>query len=208
MAAMEESCCYSIERWMMRTLLIVFLFTSALVAERPRDDWKLKPFDWESHLTHSLAEAPLTANERDQIYRIVDEDVHDSFGDAERAEERKAVMSFRVGSVALARNGSEQILVRGTGAFCGGTGNCSMWIFVRHDPELRLALGTEGQVLIVRNSFTQGFHDIAVGLHDSAFMMDYTVYRWDSFTYKQADCYAAIFPIDGGSSIPAIKGCR
>jgi len=180
------------------------------MAQHPRDDWKLKPFDLEARFTHSLANAPLTSAERDQIYRIVDSDVHNAFSDAQREEERKAIMNFRVGSVALARNGSKQILVRGTDSFCGATGNCSMWIFVRRAAQLRLALGTEGQLLIVRDSFTQGFRDIAIGLHDSAFVEQYTVYGWDRVGYKQVDCYSRITPISDDTSPrrPFIEGCR
>lgn len=192
----------------MRWLIIAFLCSGSLVAQYARDDWKSKPFDWEEHLTHTLADAALTGAEREQIYRIVDSEVHNSFNDAERAEERKAILKFQFGSIALARDGGPQILVRETASFCGATGNCSMWIVARHGPELRLALGTEGQVLIVRSSLTQGFHDIAVGLHESAFWRDYTVYRWGSFGYERVDCYAAIFPIDGSSPIPAIQSCR
>lgn len=65
---------------------------------------------------------------------------------------------------------SQQTLVRGTSPFCGATGNRSLWIVVRQAAQLRLALGTEGQVLIVRNSTTRGFHDIAIGRHDSAYI--------------------------------------
>jgi hypothetical protein len=140
----------------MRILLVVLLCTGALMAQSPRDDWKVKPFDLDAHLNHSLADAPLTSSDRDQIYRIVDQDVHNSFSDAEREEERKAIAYFRVGSITLSQGGSQQVLVRGTSSFCGASGNCSMWIVVRQAAQVRLALGTEGQRLIVRKSVTGG----------------------------------------------------
>lgn len=179
------------------------------MAQRPRDDWKIKPLDLEALLNHSLADAPLMESERDQIYRIVDEDAHNSFSNAERGEERKAIMSIRVGFIALSQDGSQQILVRGTRSFCGATGNCSMWIVVRQAAQLRLVLGNEGQRLIVRSSSTRGFRDIAIGLHDSAFEEQYTVFRWDGVQYKQADCYRTEYPATGdGKGRPAILGCH
>jgi len=194
---------------MSRAIFFLLIFGNIAGAQPARDDWKVKPFDLEAHLTHTLADAPLTSIERDQIYRIVDEDVHDSFSDAGREEERKVVMSLLVGSIALARDGSQQILVRGTKDFCSPTGNCSLWILVRKAGQFRLALGTEGQVMIVRSSFARGFHDIAIGLHDSAFVEQYTVYGWDGTGYKQADCYSTEYPADADRPVrPEIVGCR
>jgi hypothetical protein len=186
----------------MRTLLIVFLWTSALVAQHPRDSWKLKPFDLEAHLTHPLADAPLTTGERDQIYRAIESSGADS-------ADRDAIMDFRVGAISLAKNGSEQILVRGTKYFCGATGNCSMWIFARQAGKLRLVLGTEGQGLIVQATFRRGFRDIAIVLHESATSHLFTDYRWDGVAYKPVDCYETQYPIEGdGPKEPTIVGCQ
>ncbi len=118
-------------------------------------------------------------------------------------------MDFLVGSIALARNRSDEIVVRGTKEFCGATGNCSRWIFVRKNGQLRLALATIGQVLIARGSFNRGLRDIAVGLHGSAFIRQYTQYRWNGTGYKQADCYSTEYPIDRTpNQQPTIVGCR
>lgn len=177
---------------------MLLLCGGSSTAQHPRDSWKLKPFDLESHLSHSLTDAPLSRSEREQIYSVLD-----SVGDAE------TILSFQFGSIALANDGSQQILVRGTGPFCGATGNCSMWILVRKAGQLRLGLRTLGQLLIVRNSFTQGFRDIAVGLHNSAFIEQYTQYRWDGSAYSQTDCYSTEYPSDGNRhQRPAIVGCR
>jgi hypothetical protein len=193
----------------MRILPIVFLCGTALMAQRPRNDWKIKPFDEESHLNHSLADAPLTSSDRDQINRILDEGVHDSLSDAERVDERKAIMSFRVGSIALAGDGSQQILVRGTGSFCGASGNCSLWIVIRRAGQLRLALRTEGQRLIVRSDLSRGFREVTIGLHDSAFVEQYTVYHWDGVRYTQVDCYRMEYPAAADRpQRPVVAECR
>jgi hypothetical protein len=193
----------------MRTLLIAFVCTSALMAQHPRNSWRQKPFDLEASLAHTLADAPLTTREREQIYRVLDQNVHHSFSDAEREEERKTIMSFRVGSIALAQDGSQQILVQGTSSFCGATGNCSMWILVRWAGQLRLGLRTLGQLLILRRTSTHGFHNIAIGMHGGAFIGQYRDYRWNGSNYEQVDCYLTEYPADADRpEQPAIVGCR
>jgi protein required for attachment to host cells len=110
----------------MRTIplvcLLAVLFRGVAAAHSSRDDWKPgSSFDLDAHLTHSLADAPLTRKEREQIYRLIDnQTVHDSFADEQRDEERKTVMSARVGSIVLAEGGSQQVLVQGPTLFCGG----------------------------------------------------------------------------------------
>jgi hypothetical protein len=85
-----------------------------------------------------------------------------------------------------------------------------MWIVVRQRAGLRLALGTEGNILILRSSFTRGFRDIAVGLHDSGFAEKYAVYGWAGNGYKELDCYSRIVPIADDSRIDraVIENCR
>ena len=167
-----------------------WLCSTVLMAKHPRDSWKLEHFALEVHLTHTLADAPFTSTEREQIYRVLDQNVN-SFSDAERDETRKSIMSFFVGSIGLASDGSQQILMRGNGGFCGATGNCSLWILVRKGGQLRLALRTLGQFLIVQKTLARGFHDIAIGQHESAFDERYKEYRWRGSAYRESDCYLA-----------------
>jgi hypothetical protein len=82
--------------------LLAILCGGVAAAQSSRDDWKQlrSSFDLKAHLTHSLADAPLTSRERAQIYRLIDnKTVHDSFTDEQRDKERKTVMSARVGSI-------------------------------------------------------------------------------------------------------------
>ncbi len=47
------------------------------MAQHPHDSWKIKPFDLESHLTHTLADAPLTDSERAEISNALAETEED-----------------------------------------------------------------------------------------------------------------------------------
>jgi hypothetical protein len=137
-----------------------FLVTSVAAAQFPRNSWKLKPFAPEPPLTHSLADAHLSATEREQIYRAIDnQGIHDSFTAQQRDEERAIVMSSRVGTIVLARNGSDQIFVEGPPQFCGARTQCFR-IFVRDGDQLHLVFDSSATVFFLHTSLHNGFHDI------------------------------------------------
>ncbi len=176
-----------------------------------RDDWKQwetrsPAFDLDAHLTHSLADAPLTSSERSQIYKVIDDKTtHESSTDSQR-EEQETMMSARVGFIGLAEDGSQQVLVKGPESpdFCGASGNCPIWIFIRRSGRLQLALETGGQVLVLRAAFSQGFRDLATGWHMGAGKEDFSVYRWNGAGYDEVDCYEA----DINSNPPLITDCK
>lgn len=190
---------------------LVVLSGSAVAAQNSRDDWKLQKstFDLRAHLTHSLAEAPLTSAERAQIYETVDNrTIRSSFTDSQRDEERKTVLSARVGEIALAEDGSQQVLVQGPASFCGASGNCPIWVFIRQRDRLQLILEAGGGALILRGTSNHGFRDVATGWHMSAEQERIAVYRWNGTKYEQVDCYGARFDLDNRDKPPVITDCE
>ena len=186
---------------------------NGILAQSPRDDWKQGPpfTTLQQVLKYSLADAPLSGGERAEIYGVIDDKtIHESFTDQERGKERETVLSSRVGFIALAADGSRQILVQGPPLFCGATGNCSLWFFVRDHGRLRLALDAGGGILLLRPTSSHGFRDLATGWHMSAFEEDYMVYRWDGMRYREADCYIATWDNTSNSTgnSPTITGCQ
>jgi len=182
----------------------------AAAAQSSRDDWKRvhSALDLQALLTHSLADAPLTSAERAQIYKVIDDKtIHDSFTDDQRDEERKTVLSARVGRIGLADDGSQQILVEGPSMFCGATGNCSLWVFNRHDGKLQLVLAAGGGLFFVRQTSRHGYHDVATGWHMSAFEEAYAVYGWNGTKYEQIDCYGVAFDRNSSGGPPAVTDC-
>ena len=190
---------------MSRVILTFLTYGSLAIAQPARDDWKAKRFVT-GELTRSLADAPLTARERAQIYRVVDNATNQySLPDPRKDKQREVVMSSPVGSIELALNGSKQVLVRGPDSFCGTTGNCPIWIFIRQGGQLRLALQSGTNGLIVRKTSSRGFHDLAAGWHWGAFDEQFRVYRWDGARYRQVDCYEANYPQSDRN--PIITAC-
>ena len=193
-------------------VVVSVVATVTLAAQSSRDDWKQGPpfTTLQEAIKFSLADAPLSARERMQIYRAIDDKtIHDSFTDQERDKERETVLSARVGFIALAADGNRQILVQGPSLFCGATGNCSLWIFVRDRGSLRLVLDAGGGILILRPTSSHGFRDLATGWHMSGFEENFKVYRWDGASYRQADCYIASWDRTSNSTnnAPTISDC-
>lgn len=87
-------------------IFFLLTFWGVATARHARDSWKLKALDEAAVLTNRLGDAPLTAD-REQIYRIVAQDVGDD-------EDRNEIMNFRVGLVALAKDGSPANLSLGS----------------------------------------------------------------------------------------------
>lgn len=190
--------------------LLAVLCGSGRAAQNTRDDWRYltHSFDLNAHLTDSLADAPLTSEERAQIYKLIDDKtIHDSFTDNRRDEERETVLSARIGSITLAQDGSKQVIVQGPEQFCGATGNCSIWIFVRSRGRLKLVLATGGNTFIIKKTVSRGFHDVATYWHMSAFEGGFGVYRWNGTQYESIDCYSAKFDLDHPDQPPVTTDC-
>jgi hypothetical protein len=190
--------------------LILLLSPIVLPAQHVRDDWKYlaHPFDLEAVLDHSLADAPLRAEERAQIYKLIDDKtVHDSFRDNQREEEHRTVLDARVGWITLAEDGGKQMVVRGPKQFCGANWNCSIWVFVRQGGKLRLVLSTGGNTFMIEKSSAYGFRAISTFWHMGADEGVFAVYRWDGAEYKEADCYDAKFDLDHRDRPPVTTDC-
>lgn len=180
-----------------------------LAAQRPRDDWKPgSTSEVGANLIYSLGNAPLTTREREQIYRLLDNQVvHDSFTNGQREEERDTVMGARVGFIGLADDGRLQVLVEGPQLFCGANGNCSYWIFTRQHDQLHLVLDAAGS-FHVKTTSTRGFHDVVTSWHMSAYEGVFTVYRWNGTKYGRTDCYSVKYDRDYPVETPIIEGCH
>ncbi len=189
--------------------LLIVLSGGVAAGQNSRDDWKPgSTCHVNANLVYSLANAPLTTEERQQIYRLLDnETVHDSFTDAQRDEERETVMDARIGFIELAEGGGQQVLVQGPRLFCGASGNCRHLVFTRQRERLRLVLDAGGD-FVLRKTSSHGFHDVVTSWHMSAYEQLINVYRWDGTEYKQADCYSVNRDRDNLDKPPMIAGCH
>lgn len=193
----------------MRTIPFIILLTvlsGGVAAGQTRDDdLRLDTaFDVAVKLSSSLADSPLTSNGRDQIYRLIDgPDLHWLFTD--RDEERKTMMSSRVGFVQLAEKGGPQIVVQGPASF-GGTGGDYYWILTRQRGQWQLILDAFGGVL-VQKTFSHGFHDLEIGNPLGAYEVVDTFYRWNGTKYEKVGCTETDWDRDNSDKPPVTTDC-
>jgi hypothetical protein len=190
--------------------LVFLLSAQAGTAQNARDDWKPEALsrDLLRSVRYSLADAPITSVEREQIYRQVDADLRSDglVEDENPDKEREFGMGAHVGKIQLAEKGSEQILVRAPRESCGN-GGCPLWIFVRLGGKLRVALATGGGALIMRKTVSHGYHDVTTVWHRGGGETGYKVYSWDGRKYVNTDCYITQVDAYSSQNQPVIKDC-
>lgn len=73
-----------------------------------------------------------------------------------------------------------EYFVRGTGPFCGASGNCREWVFTRTaDGHFRLLLDVAGKALVPRRSSTNGWLDLSQDGHFSAYETTRDGFQYD-----------------------------
>jgi hypothetical protein len=91
-------------------------------------------------------------------------------------------------------------------------GNCPFWVFRRINGAYKLLLDGIGQTFTLQQSYTNGFRDIVVAMHGSAFESMLTLYRYEGGSYHDRECYiASLLDRDDASrqlEQPRISPCR
>lgn len=81
-------------------------------------------------------------------------------------------------------DGSPEYFVRGTGPFCGASGNCRELVFTRGaNGGYRLLLDASGKALARRTASTNGWRDLAQDGHFSAYETIRDAYQYDGGRY-------------------------
>lgn len=147
--------------------------------------------DTETHKTgigdSSLEVKDLSHSEQVQICdAIVKQRQAQGTPDTSLPNARDILLNIQATEIKLSIGRSKQLLVQGNtgGEFCGVTGNCSIWVFVREHGRLRLVLSEFGDGIVVEKTVTRGMHDIAVHSHMSVSDSNEMVYRWTGTEYK------------------------
>lgn len=85
------------------------------------------------------------------------------------------------------------------GGFCGASGNCPLWFFRKMHGGYKLLLHGVGQGFTIQPTETNGFKDLVIAMHFSAFEKNLQVYRYARGRYRRVACYDAIFATDAGN---------
>jgi hypothetical protein len=96
----------------------------------------------------------------------------------------------RVARVALHDTGKTEILVQASdNCHCGATGNCDLWVVRRTQKGFEVLLEIQAVLEVsIEPSSTNGYRDLMTSTHESAFMTDLTLHKFDGKQYQKSAC--------------------
>ena len=102
------------------------------------------------------------------------------------------MLDTRVLTTDLNHDGLSEIIAQPVGnEFCSPTGNCPFWVFRKTGSIYKLVLNGLGQTFTLQPNYTNGFRDIVVAMHGSAFDQELKLYRYRNGRYYRESCYDA-----------------
>lgn len=101
------------------------------------------------------------------------------------------VLETRVKIIDLNRDGIPEVIVQGSGEIsCSPTGNCYFYVFKKSGNGYKLILEREAvQTFAITSKRTNGFNDLVLRQHGSAYESDAIVFRFIDGKYRRGPCY-------------------
>lgn len=115
-----------------------------------------------------------------------------------------SALDTRVKFVDLNRDRVPEVVAQSM-ADCSPTGNCSIWVFQKQRHGYKLLLNGFGQIFTIQNARTNGYDDIVLAVHDSAFDADLTVFQYSNGAYTDTAWYNATWRVLKGDSYVDLK---
>ena len=166
---------------------VPLLFAVSLLHAQTGHTWT----DTEAHKSgignRNLEVKDLSQSEQVQICDAIVKQWHaEGTSDTSVANERKIILNMDTTDIRLSVVRSKQLLVQAnqSSGFCGATGNCSIWVFVREHGSLRLVLSGFASEVVIEKTVTRGLHDIALRTHTNVSDSNEMVYRWTGAEYR------------------------
>ena len=124
----------------------------------------------------------------------------------------KLVLITRVKKVRLSDDPNGQIIAQASDQnVCGATGNCPFWVFEKRGKGFVLLLESFGQVYTIEAGKTEGYHDLVVATHGSAFQKTVNLYQFEAGRYERRACHEFTWPSgtnDQGTQEPTFEPCH
>ena len=110
---------------------------------------------------------------------------------------RETAAATNVAFVDLAEDGRNEVVAQGRSEdACSPTGNCPFWILRRGRDGYRVILDADStQTFTIQPNQTNGFHDVVLSMHGSAFESQLTLFKFDGSAYEPVSCYSANWEI-------------
>lgn len=201
------------------TIFIMFIMgllpqQPATIAKSPQDfhwDWRDAQ---ELRARESLRNAQMDSADKSAIVEALEPVIRPylaDLGDESQKRLEEEALNTRVKLIDLDRDGTPEVVAQAMVA-CGASGNCPFWVLQKKPDCYKLLLEDTVETFTVQKTRTNGFSDIVLASHDSAFEQTIDVYRYEGGAYKDAGCYDAVVAVLDGDVIrrlpePRLKPC-
>jgi hypothetical protein len=159
-------------------------------------DWLFEGTQWLDEKDQIKVTKALTPEERKALIEAISVLLRPGRKIGSAASEKKLlndVKNTNVKLVDLNGDGIPEVIAQGSGEeYCSPTGNCDFWVFMRSGNGYKLILNKGAvQTFAISSKRTNGFNDLVLGRHGSAFEKDLFIYRFADRKYRLGPCYSA-----------------
>lgn len=199
-----------------------FLAICTLFVQAARPAKPVRDFHWNWHdaqalcVSDSLRNAQVSAAEKAAIATVLKVQIRPylaDLGDDSASRLEDEAFSARINLIDLNQDGTPEVIAQAMVA-CGASGNCPFWIFQKNSGKYKLLLDDSAETFTIQKSRTNGYADIVLALHDSAFEQTLDVYRYTNGAYAaDAGCYVATVAVLDSNAIrrltePKLTACQ
>jgi hypothetical protein len=189
--------------WVVMSLLVSMVVlasgqqsTPATKPHKVSFDWLFEGTQWLDEKDQIKATKDLTPEERKALIEAISVLIRPGSKIGNATSEKKLlnyVNATRVRLVDLNGDGIPEVIAQGYGEeSCSPTGNCDFWVFMRSGNGYKLILEREAvQTFAISSRRTNGFNDLVLGQHGSAYERDLIVYHFADGKYRRGPCYNA-----------------
>lgn len=195
---------------------ICAMLVQAVASAKPMQNFHWNWNDAQSlRPAQSLRNAQMSAGDKSAIAKALEAEIRPYLSDAgDDSQDRleQEALRTRIKLIDLNEDGTPEVIAQSMVA-CGASGNCPFWILQKDSSGYKLLLDDNAETFTIQTTRTNGYSDIVLALHDSAFEQTLDVYHYSGGAYKGTPgCYSATVAVLEGGAIrklaePRIKAC-
>ena len=173
-----------------------------------------EPFQWNDSDSRELGPEDalgktraVSAGEREALVALIEKKLTDN-SDSRVSKEQVRQMSSETRILVTKLGGKSNVIAQAVGedSGCSPTGNCPIWVFEKTPSGYRVILDAQAiQTFTIQHSRTNGYLDLVLGQHGSAFERELHVYRFQNGSYWEAACYDANWQRAVGDDVQELK---
>lgn len=187
-------------------LFAIILACTFCLCQKPIANPSIGSFQWDSRQIQELGpenalsrSKAVSTQDRKTLIRLITAELQSDTDESEapsRSNLRLTALATRIKTVDLSGGGRQELAAQAAGPYagCSPTGNCPIWIFEKSGDSFKPILEARAiQTLTIQPTKTNGYRDIVLGMHGSAFEQELHLYQFHQGQYEEVACYDALW---------------